>query len=69
MIKLLSDLGRIEEENWYESKIQAALLDEFILHLAKLYSKWKHILEVLFSDVSFEKKTKAIRLSPWCECI
>lgn len=58
MIKLLSDLGRIEEENWYESKIQAALLDEFILHLAKLYSKWKHILEVLLSDVSFEKKNE-----------
>lgn len=34
-VYLASDLGWIQEENWYESEIQAALLDEFILHLEK----------------------------------
>lgn len=33
---MFSDLGCIEEENWYESEIQAALLDELILHLDEI---------------------------------
>lgn len=33
---MFSDLGCTKEENRDESKIQAPLLDELILHLAKL---------------------------------
>lgn len=32
-MKILSDLGGIQEAYWDESEIQAALLDELVLHL------------------------------------
>ena len=34
-MNMFSDRGCTEEENWYESEIQAALMDEFFLHLEK----------------------------------
>lgn len=32
-MKILSDLGGVQEADWDESEIQAALLDELVLHL------------------------------------
>ncbi len=60
-------MGCIEEENRYESEIQAALLDEFILHLAKLDLKCKYFNSHYYNAVSF--KQSANMLSPWCEYI
>lgn len=34
-------LGGVEEEDWYESEIQAALLDEFLQHLENLKFRFK----------------------------
>lgn len=39
---MFSDLGCTKEENRDESKIQAPLLDELILHLAKLKFTCQH---------------------------
>lgn len=40
-MKIVSDLGGVEEVDWDESEIQAALLDELILHL-----------EITFQEIS-----------------
>lgn len=36
-MKILSDLGGVQEADWNESEIQAALLDELVPHLEKTF--------------------------------
>lgn len=44
-MKILSDLGGVEEVDWDESEIQAALLDELILHLENAFQTEEEISE------------------------
>lgn len=44
-MKILSDLGGVEEVDWDESEIQAALLDELILHLENTFQTEEEISE------------------------
>lgn len=37
-----NDLGCVQEQHWYESEIQTALLDKFIQHLEKSDSEFDH---------------------------
>lgn len=43
-MKILSDLGGVQEAYWDESEIQAALQDELVLHLEIIFqSKQSHL--------------------------
>lgn len=52
-----ADLGRVQEENWYEPVIQAALLDEFILHLKNKKVQLDYLEEVVFTGNVLLKQT------------
>lgn len=42
-MKILSDLGGVQEADWNESEIQAALLDELVLHLEKTFQNEEEV--------------------------
>lgn len=44
-IKILSDLGGVQEADWNESEIQAALLDELVLHLEMTFRNEEEMSE------------------------
>lgn len=44
-MKILSDLGGVQETHWNESEIQAALLDELVLHLEMIFQNEEEMSE------------------------
>lgn len=42
-MKILSNLGGVQEANWDESEIQAALLDKLVLHLEITYQNEEEV--------------------------
>lgn len=52
-----ADLGCVQEQNWYEPVIQAALLDEFILHLKNQKVQLDYLEEVIFTGNMLFKQT------------
>lgn len=49
-MKILSDLGGIQEAHWNESEIQAALLDELVLHLEMTFQNEEEMSERITSN-------------------
>lgn len=49
-MKILSDLGGVQEAHWNESEIQAALLDELVLHLEMTFQNEEEMSERITSN-------------------